>query len=105
MAKKAEKIEVTERMYEVIRQPVMTEKAMKAAESNSIVFLVPENSTKTEIKTAVETVFKVKVEAVNTLRQEGKKKIFRGRRGQRSSYKKAIVRLKEGNTIDIAAGV
>ena len=101
----AKKVEITEKMYEIIRQPVMTEKAMKAAEIGGVVFIVPEKATKTEIKAAVEAVFKVNVVSVNTLRQEGKVKIFRGRKGQRSSYKKAIVRLKDGQAIDLASGV
>lgn len=101
----AKKTEITEKMYEIIRQPVMTEKAMKSSEFGGTCFLVPEKTTKTEIREAVEAIFKVKVVSVNTLRQEGKKKVFRGRIGKRSSYKKAIVRLKDGQTIDLSAGV
>ena len=62
-------------------------------------------ATKPEIKAAVEGLFKVKVKAVNTLRQEGKNKVFRGRPGQRSDWKKAIVSLAEGHTIDVTTGV
>jgi large subunit ribosomal protein L23 len=94
-----------ERMYQTILAPLVTEKATALSEQNQVVFRVPLEATKPEIKAAVETLFKVKVTAVNTLRQEGKKKVFRGRRGQRSDYKKAMVTLAEGHTIDVTTGV
>lgn len=95
----------SERTYEIIRAPVITEKATLGAENNQVTFRVPLDATKPEIKAAVETLFEVKVKAVNTLRQKGKRKVFRGRRGQRSDYKKAIVSLAEGHSIDVTTGV
>jgi large subunit ribosomal protein L23 len=94
-----------ERMYELIRSPVITEKATTITEHNQVSFRVPLEATKPEIKAAIEGLFEVKVKAVNTLVQKGKTKMFRGRRGQRSDTKKAIVTLAEGDSIDITTGV
>ena len=94
-----------ERLYEVLRAPVITEKATLASEHNQIVFRVPLDATKREIKAAVEGLFKVKVEGVNTLRMKGKVKRFRGRLGKRNDYKKAMVRLAEGQSIDVSTGL
>jgi large subunit ribosomal protein L23 len=94
-----------ERLYEVLRSPVVTEKATMASEHNQVVFRVPLDATKFEIKAAVEDLFKVKVEAVNTLRVKGKTKRFRGRPGRRSDFKKAMVRLAEGQSIDVTTGL
>jgi large subunit ribosomal protein L23 len=94
-----------ERQYELLRSPVITEKATLGSEHNQVTFRVPLDATKPEIKIAVEQVFDVKVVSVNTLIQQGKKKMFRGRRGQRSDYKKAIVRLAEGHSIDVTTGI
>ena len=94
-----------ERQYELLRSPVITEKATLGSEHNQVTFRVPLDATKPEIKIAVEQVFDVKVVSVNTLVQQGKKKMFRGRRGQRSDYKKAIVRLAEGHSIDVTTGI
>jgi len=107
MIKKVKKAEnaVSVRDMEIIRRPLITEKAMKGSEHNQVVFQVSLNATKPEIKKAVETVFGVKVKSVNTLRQMGKQKLFRGRKGIRSEVKKAIVTLAEGQSIDVTAGV
>lgn len=94
-----------ERMYEIIRQPVITEKTTNASEQNKVVFRVPLDSDKREVKAAVEGLFKVKVTAVNTIRVKGKTKRFRGRPGQRSDTKKAIVTLAEGSKIDVTTGI
>ena len=94
-----------ERQYELLRSPVITEKATLGSEHNQVTFRVPLDATKPEIKIAVEQLFDVKVVSVNTLVQQGKKKMFRGRRGQRSDYKKAIVRLAEGHSIDVTTGI
>ena len=94
-----------ERMYEVIRAPMITEKATLVSEHNQVVFKVAENATKPEIKQAVEGLFGVKVVAVNTLVTKGKQKRFRGRLGQRSDVKKAVVSLAEGQSIDVTTGV
>jgi len=102
--KKAENAVTTESM-EIIRRPLITEKAMKGSEHNQVVFQVSLDATKPEIKKAVESVFGVKVKSVNTLRQIGKQKLFRGRKGVRSETKKAIITLAEGQSIDVTAGV
>src|SRR5579883_1508609 len=87
-------------LYDVIRAPVITEKATMASENSQVVFKVAMTATKPEIKEAVERLFKVNVVAVNTLVRKGKTKRFKGVRGQQSDFKKAIVTLKEGQTID-----
>ncbi|MDD3668740.1 MAG: 50S ribosomal protein L23 [Alphaproteobacteria bacterium] len=91
--------------YDVIVRPVITEKAMKSAESGQATFLVKPEATKAQIKRAIEGVFGVKVVAVNTLRQAGKQKVFRGQKGVRSETKKAIVTLEKGQSIDVSQGV
>ena len=93
------------RHYDVIVSPVITEKATNLTEQNKVVFRVAPKATKPQIKEAVEKLFDVKVTAVNTLVTKGKKKIFRGLRGQRSDVKKAIVTLAEGDTIDVTTGL
>ncbi len=105
MAKKKEQAQITERMYEIIREPVVTEKATLGSEHGQITFRVPLNATKPEIKAAVEALWNVKVKGVNTLVQKGKNKVFKGIKGRRSDYKKAMVSLEDGQTIDVSAGV
>ncbi len=94
-----------ERMYEIVRRPVITEKATTVSEHNQVVFRVPLAATKPEIRAAIEGLFNVKVSAVNTLRQKGKVKMWRRRPGKRSDYKKAIITLAEGQSIDVTTGV
>jgi len=94
-----------ERMYDIVQSPVITEKATNVSEHNQVTFRVPLDAGKREIKAAIEGVFNVKVDAVNTIRVKGKTKRFRGRPGQRSDYKKAIVSLAEGSKIDVTTGV
>lgn len=91
--------------YEVIRKPIITEKATMASEANAVVFQVAMDATKPQIKEAVEAVFGVKVKAVNTTITKGKAKRFRGRPGVRSDKKKAYVTLEDGNTIDVTTGL
>ncbi len=93
------------RMYDMIRSPVVTEKSTLGSQHNQVTFRVPLAATKPEIKAAVEGLFKVKVEAVNTLRLEGKTKRFRGFVGKRPDVKKAIVTLAEGHKIDVTTGI
>ncbi|MEQ8193298.1 MAG: 50S ribosomal protein L23 [Rhodospirillales bacterium] len=93
------------RMYEIIRSPMITEKATLLSEHNQVSFKVPLDASKPEIKAAVENLFKVKVTAVNTSRQKGKTKRFRGDVGKRVDTKKAIVTLAEGDSIDVTTGV
>ncbi|CAN0435623.1 unnamed protein product, partial [Discosporangium mesarthrocarpum] len=85
---------------DVILSPVITEKATMGSEHNQVTFRVPLDASKPAIRAAVEHLFKVKVKAVNTIRQQGKTKRFRGMVGKRPDYKKAVVTLEEGNTID-----
>jgi len=94
-----------EAMYDLVIAPVITEKATMASEHNQVTFRVPLNADKRAVKAAVEGLFKVKVTAVNTIRVKGKTKRFRGRPGQRSDFKKAIVTLAEGSKIDVTTGV
>jgi large subunit ribosomal protein L23 len=93
------------RHYDVVRSPVITEKATMLSEHNKVVFQVAKTATKPQIKAAVEKLFDVKVKSVNTLVTEGKVKVFRGRLGQRADVKKAIVTLEDGHTIDVTTGL
>ncbi|MGH7093872.1 MAG: 50S ribosomal protein L23, partial [Stellaceae bacterium] len=92
-------------MYRVIRAPVITEKATNASEHNQVIFRVALDATKRDVKAAVEGLFAVKVDAVNTIRVQGKTKRVRGRVGRRSDFKKAIVTLAEGSRIDVTTGI
>jgi large subunit ribosomal protein L23 len=93
------------RLYDVILSPLITEKATMASERNQVIFKVATNATKPQIKEAVEKLFDVKVKAVNTLTRKGKFKAFRGRPGEQSDVKKAIVTLEEGHRIDVTTGL
>ena len=94
-----------ERIYELIRAPLVTEKATLISEHNQVSFWVPLDANKFEIRAAVEDLFKVKVTAVNTLRRKGKVKRFRGFLGKQNETKKAVVTLAEGQTIDVMSGI
>jgi large subunit ribosomal protein L23 len=94
-----------EQMYEIVRSPVITEKSTMGSEHNQVTFRVPLTADKRSVKAAIEGLFKVKVEAVNTIRVKGKLKRFRGELGRRSDYKKAIVTLAEGSKIDVTTGI
>ena len=93
------------RHYDVILSPVITEKATLASDKNQVMFKVARNATKPQIKEAVEKLFDVKVEAVNTLVRKGKVKAFKGTVGTQSPSKRAIVTLAEGHTIDVTTGL
>ena len=92
-------------LYDVIRRPIITEKSTLASEQNASVFEVRGDATKPLIKEAVETLFSVKVKAVNTVNAKGKTKRFRGRPGRRNDVKKAYVTLEEGHAIDVTTGL
>lgn len=94
-----------ERMFEILRSPVITEKATLASEHNQVTFRVPMDASKPEIKSAVEGLFDVQVLAVNTLIHKGKTKRFRGNPGKQKDTKKAVVRLAEGQSIDVTTGL
>ena len=104
--KKPIKVNLTKaQMYDIVRTPVVTEKSTMASQHNQVVFRVPLEASKPEIKAAVEGIFNVKVLAVNTIRAKGKVKRFRGAIGQRSDTKKAMITLAEGQSIDVTTGV
>lgn len=96
---------MNERYYDIIVSPVITEKATMASEANQVIFKVAPNATKPQVKEAVEKLFEVKVKAVNTLNRKGKNKRFRGVAGRQSDFKKAIVTLEEGHSIDVTTGL
>ncbi|HCR86193.1 MAG TPA: 50S ribosomal protein L23 [Alphaproteobacteria bacterium] len=91
--------------FDVLVAPVITEKATNHSADNKVVFEVKSCASKLEIKQAVEDVFAVKVEAVNTIKTKGKTKRFRGYAGVRSGVKKAIIKLAAGQTIDFSTAI
>lgn len=91
--------------YDVIRKPIITEKATMASENNAVVFEVSMDANKPQIKEAIESLFNVKVKAVNTTITKGKVKRFKGQLGKRKDVKKAYVTLEDGNTIDVSTGL
>ena len=94
-----------EMMYQIIRNPVITEKATALSERNQVVFRVALDATKPEIKAAIEGLFGVSVIGVNTLVLKGKTKRFKGHPGRRSDVKKAFVTLAKGQSIDFTTGL
>lgn len=101
-----DKMKATFRDYDIIRYPVLSEKSTKVLEtSNAYVFVVDKTATKTEIKSAIEKIFGVKVVSVNTSITKGKMKLVRGVPGRRSDIKKAVIRLKDGDKLDLGVGV
>lgn len=103
MAKKSDTIDT--RHYDVIVAPHITEKSTLLSEFNAVVFKVSQDATKPQIKAAIEALFDVKVVGVNTLVQKGKVKRWKGRPYTRNDIKKAVVRLAEGQSIDVTTGV
>ena len=105
MAKKPQKAAPEARHYDIVLAPHITEKSTMLSETNSVVFKVASSASKPEIKAAVEALFKRKVASVNTMVTKGKTKRWKGKPYQRSDYKKAIVRLADGEQpIDITEG-
>jgi len=104
-AKRKKPVLSREAMYQVIRNPLITEKATSLSEHGQFVFRVAPDATKPEIKAAIEGLFGVTVLAVNTLVQKGKTKRFKGRPGRRSDVKKAFVKLAAGQSIDFTTGL
>jgi large subunit ribosomal protein L23 len=92
-------------LFEIIRTPVVTEKSTLQGQYNKVSFKVRTEATKAEVKEAVEAIWGVKVLTVNTIRQQGKIKRFKGHIGRRNEFKKAIVTLEEGQTIDVMGGI
>ena len=104
MAKK-QQVQVDARHYDIVREPHITEKSTMLSEHNAVVFRVAPDASKPEIKAAVEALFNVTVKNVNTLVTKGKSKRWKGKPYQRSDFKKAIVTLAEGDSIDVTEGV
>ncbi len=96
---------VDPRHYDVIVAPHITEKSTMMSEQNAVVFRVSSDASKPEIKAAVEAIWDVSVTGVNTIVQKGKTKKWKGKPYTRSDMKKAIVTLKDGQSIDVTAGV
>ena len=92
-------------LYNIVIAPIITEKATKISEKNQYVFKVKIHSNKKEIKQAIEKLFKVKVKNIKTIKIKGKSKIFKGTKGKRSDYKKAIICLNKGENLDYSGGV
>ena len=92
-------------LLDTIVSPTITEKATSLSEFNKIVFKVHKGASKNSIKKSIEKIFKVNVVKINTINLKGKTKIVRGKKSSRSGYKKAIVTLKKGQTIDLSTGV
>lgn len=103
MAKQSNPVDV--RHYDVIVAPHITEKSTLVSEANAVVFKVANDATKPQIKAAVEALFNVSVTGVNTLVQKGKTKKWKGKPYTRSDIKKAIVTLKDGDSIDVTTGI
>ena len=101
----AKKEAIDARHYDVILAPHITEKSTLASENNAVVFKVSNDATKPQIREAVEALFDVKVAGVNTIVTKGKVKRWRGKPYRRNDVKKAIVTLKDGDSIDVTSGV
>lgn len=100
-----QKAAIDARHYDVIVAPHITEKATLLTENNAVVFKVTNDATKPQIKAAVEALFDVTVLGVNTIVQKGKTKKWKGVPYTRSDIKKAIVTLKDGQSIDVTTGI
>ncbi|KWV96390.1 MULTISPECIES: 50S ribosomal protein L23 [Erythrobacteraceae] len=101
----AKKQEVEARHYDVVLAPHITEKATLASENNAVVFKVANDATKPQIKEAVEAIFGVSVTGVNTINVKGKTKRWKGKPYKRNDLKKAVVTLKDGDSIDVTSGI
>ena len=91
--------------YDKILSPIVTEKSTGLSEQNKIVFKVPSKSNKTILKKNIEKIFKVNVVKVNIINKQARKKITRGKKVKIKGYKKAIVTLKKGQSIDLTTGI
>ena len=91
--------------YDKILSPIVTEKSTSLSEQNKIVFKVPNKSNKSILKKNIEEIFKVNVVKVNIINKQSRKKITRGKKVKIKGYKKAIVTLKKGQSIDLTTGI
>ena len=103
--KNIKKIISSEKAFSILKKPITTEKSTNLQQFNQYTFFVSKNSNANEIKQAIEKIFKVKVTKINTSILRGKAKSFKGSFGFRNDTKKAIVTLKEGNTIDASVEI
>tara|TARA_B110000014_G_C19878019_1_gene454456 strand:+ start:57 stop:350 length:294 start_codon:yes stop_codon:yes gene_type:complete len=92
-------------LYDKILSPVVTEKSTNLSEQNKIVFKVPNKSNKKNLKKNIEKIFKITVVKINIINKKSRKKITRGKKVKIAGYKKAIITLKKGQSIDLATGV
>jgi large subunit ribosomal protein L23 len=92
-------------IFDTIVSPVITEKATTLSEFNKTVFRVHKGASKNSIKKSIEKIFKVNVIKINTINLKGKTKLVKGKKSSRPGYKKAIVTLKKGQSIDLATGI
>ena len=91
--------------YDKILSPIVTEKSTNLSEQNKIVFKVPNSSNKKIIKTSIEKIFKVNVTKVNIINKQTRNKVSRGRKVKVKGYKKAVITLKKGQSIDLTTGI
>ncbi len=103
--KKNDAIISLNKAYQIVLNPLITEKATQMSEFNKMVFSVPLSASKFDIKLSIEKIFSVKVTSVNTILLKGKVKRFKGILGRRTNTKKAIITLAPGNTIDLSVGI
>ena len=92
-------------LYDKILSPVVTEKSTNLSEQNKIIFKVPSKANKKNLKKNIEKIFKITVVKINIINKKSRKKITRGKKVKIAGYKKAIITLKKGQSIDLATGV
>ena len=92
-------------LYDKILSPLITEKTTNLSEQNKIVFKVPSNANKKNLKTNIEKIFKVNVTKINIVVKQNRIKVTRGKKVKVSGYKKAIITLKKGQSIDLTTGI
>ena len=92
-------------LYDKILSPIVTEKSTTLSEQNKVVFKVPNSSNKLILKKNIEKIFKVNVTKINIIKKQSKNKFTRGRKDKIKGYKKAIITLKKGQSIDLTTGI
>ena len=92
-------------LYDKILSPILTEKSTNISEQNKIVFKVPNKANKKNLKSNIEKIFKVNVTKINIINKQKRTKLTRGRKVKISGYKKAIITLKKGQSIDLTTGI
>ncbi len=92
-------------LYDKILSPIVTEKSTRLSEQNKVVFKVPNSSNKLILKKNIEKIFKVNVTKINIIKKQSKNKFTRGRIVKIKGYKKAVITLKKGQSIDLATGI